>query len=407
MNASQLWDVAPHPCGSRSAPPSHARVKSTDRPADVARVNPPRARLLRAAVVAVCALTASATAAPQAAQAAAMVRQNPNGASTARAQARQAAAQVLAIQARLRIAQVQYASATRQVGQQVSTSVLADTARVDAERAAEQAADRTAASARALYASGGQAGLLSSMLTSHSLNDLAIRMSSVRRLLNTADASADQATVLADQATRLADAQSAKADAAVVTAAQLTEQAAQVEQLLGQAQQSLDALSAQARRLTEAEAAARALARARAAAAAAQVAAVASVRAQVPPADFFALYRSAATTCPGMDWTLLAAVGQVESGHGRNVGPSSAGAIGAMQFMPATFAMFAVDGDRDGRFDAYSSADSVYTAAHYLCTGGAGTPSRVPTALFRYNHAQWYVDLVLSVQAQLRSQPIS
>jgi membrane-bound lytic murein transglycosylase B len=48
-----------------------------------------------------------------------------------------------------------------------------------------------------------------------------------------------------------------------------------------------------------------------------------------------------------------------------------------------------------------SPADSVLTAARYLCASGAGSASGVSGALLRYNHAQWYVDLVLRVEHQL------
>ncbi|WP_460447785.1 lytic transglycosylase domain-containing protein, partial [Angustibacter aerolatus] len=159
-------------------------------------------------------------------------------------------------------------------------------------------------------------------------------------------------------------------------------------------------------RLEAAERAARALAAARRAAAAARAAALATVHAQAAPSVYFDLYHQAATTCAGMDWTLLAAVGQVESGHGRNVGPSSAGAVGPMQFMPATFRAYAVDGDHDGTADPFSPADSVFTAARYLCANGAGRgPDGVHSALLRYNHAEWYVQLVLRVQAELAASP--
>jgi membrane-bound lytic murein transglycosylase B len=101
-----------------------------------------------------------------------------------------------------------------------------------------------------------------------------------------------------------------------------------------------------------------------------------------------------------MSWTLLAGVGQVESGHGRNNGPSSAGAIGPMQFMPATFAAYAVDGDHDGTLDAWDPQDAIFTAAHYLCVSGAdgGSAAGIHAALLAYNHAEWYVDLVLAAQ---------
>ena len=108
-----------------------------------------------------------------------------------------------------------------------------------------------------------------------------------------------------------------------------------------------------------------------------------------------------------MDCALLAAVGQIESGHGRNEGPSSAGAIGPMQFMPGTFAAYGVDGDGDGTKDAWDPEDAIFSAARYLCTGGAGAgPDGVRQALFTYNHAQWYVDLVLSARrAILATRP--
>ncbi len=114
------------------------------------------------------------------------------------------------------------------------------------------------------------------------------------------------------------------------------------------------------------------------------------------------MYRSAAQTCPGLPWQVLSAVGQVESGHGVNVGPSSAGALGPMQFMPATFAAYGVDGNGDGVADIFDPADSIFSAANYLCASGGGEgDDGVRRALFAYNRAQWYVDLVLGIAAQL------
>ncbi|HEY5471853.1 MAG TPA: NlpC/P60 family protein, partial [Candidatus Limnocylindrales bacterium] len=73
-----------------------------------------------------------------------------------------------------------------------------------------------------------------------------------------------------------------------------------------------------------------------------------------------------------------------------------AGAQGLMQFMPATFAAYAVDGDADGRTTIHDPADSIYTAAHYLVASGATKgPAGVQQALFTYNHADWYVGDVL------------
>jgi membrane-bound lytic murein transglycosylase B len=104
-----------------------------------------------------------------------------------------------------------------------------------------------------------------------------------------------------------------------------------------------------------------------------------------------------------MRWSLLAAVGQVESGHGRNNGPSSAGAVGPMQFMPATFAIYGVDGNGDGVRDPWEFHDAIFAAARYLCASGArgGSDQGIRTAIFAYNHAQWYVDLVLGAERSI------
>jgi membrane-bound lytic murein transglycosylase B len=124
------------------------------------------------------------------------------------------------------------------------------------------------------------------------------------------------------------------------------------------------------------------------------------------PLEFEKAYRAAARTCTGLPWTLLAAVGQVESGHGRNDGPSPAGAIGPMQFLPATFAAHAVDGDHDGTTDPWDPQDAIFTAAHYLCVSGAdgGSAAGIHAALLAYNHAEWYVDLVLATQQAIVSR---
>jgi len=58
------------------------------------------------------------------------------------------------------------------------------------------------------------------------------------------------------------------------------------------------------------------------------------------------LYQEAAMTCPGLSWTVLAAIGTVESGNGTSdlpgvhSGANYAGAEGPMQFEPATFAAY-------------------------------------------------------------------
>lgn len=322
-------------------------------------------------------------------------------AASAREQARTAAADVQALTVRLARAQTAYDQALTDVGRQVADSVVARSGQQDAGQAARAATDTQTNTVRALYMSGGHTALVSTMLSAGDAGDLAQRAVAVDRVLRVATASAAAAARAHEAATRQAGAAARAADGSVVTAELVAQRAAAVDVLAIEAEQRLGRLSARARRLSEAEAAARALARARAKAAAAAAAAIAAVRVQAPPSTFFDLYQAAAPTCPGLPWTLLAAVGQVESGHGRNNGPSSAGAVGPMQFMPRTFAAYAVDGDHDGRTDPWSSADAVFTAARFLCSNGAGTPGGVTRALLRYNNAQWYVDLVRGVQVQL------
>src|SRR5689334_4628425 len=62
------------------------------------------------------------------------------------------------------------------------------------------------------------------------------------------------------------------------------------------------------------------------------------------PTDYLALYQRAATECPGLDWSILAAIGKVESDHGRSALPGVADgtenafhARGPMQFLQPTF----------------------------------------------------------------------
>ena len=102
----------------------------------------------------------------------------------------------------------------------------------------------------------------------------------------------------------------------------------------------------------------------------------------------------------GIRWSILAAITEVESGYGCNMGPSSAGALGWTQFMPGTWRMWGMDADGDGRSTPYSSADAIFASARYLRASGA--PRSYRKALFAYNHAQWYVDKVLATARRYR-----
>ncbi len=123
------------------------------------------------------------------------------------------------------------------------------------------------------------------------------------------------------------------------------------------------------------------------------------------PSTYRELYVDSARYCPGLSWTVLAAIGQVESGHGRNLGPSSAGALGPMQFLPSTWAAYGVDGDADGDADINDPFDAIPAAALYLCRNGANRgPQGLYDAVFAYNHADWYVRQVLALAQAYRAQ---
>ena len=114
------------------------------------------------------------------------------------------------------------------------------------------------------------------------------------------------------------------------------------------------------------------------------------------PAEVFALYQEAATAYR-LPWPLLAGVGMAETNHGRLTATSSAGAQGLMQFLPATFATYGVDGNRDGNATITNDADSIHSAAHYLTAMGATDgDDGVRRALLGYNQATWYVNDVLT-----------
>jgi hypothetical protein len=138
-----------------------------------------------------------------------------------------------------------------------------------------------------------------------------------------------------------------------------------------------------------------------------------------------------------IDWTLIAAIGRVESNHGRYGGNSldddgvsrpgiygipldgangtrqvrdtDAGqydndprfdrAVGPMQFIPSTWSVVGVDGDGDGKRDPQDVDDAALATAVYLCSGDEdlSTTQGQRSAVYRYNHSREYVDLVLSI----------
>ena len=145
---------------------------------------------------------------------------------------------------------------------------------------------------------------------------------------------------------------------------------------------------------------------------------------------------SADKSC-NLTWQLIAAIGRVESNHGRANGnvldndglavpgifgialngsnktseilDTDAGqydndttydrAVGPMQFIPSTWSVVGVDADGDGVRNPQDVDDAALGTAVYLCSGNddLGTDAGQQAAVFRYNHSQSYVDLVLSI----------
>lgn len=154
------------------------------------------------------------------------------------------------------------------------------------------------------------------------------------------------------------------------------------------------------------------------------------------PAGLLVIYIEAAAGCPGLPWQIVAGIGKVESNHGRHAGstiradgqvaPPIIGipldgtngtaripdtddgthdgdttwdrAVGPMQFIPSSWAIFGTDGNGDGRRDPHNIYDAVPAAVRHLCPGGSVTDAEA--ALLDYNHSFAYVADVLDWAAR-------
>lgn len=170
---------------------------------------------------------------------------------------------------------------------------------------------------------------------------------------------------------------------------------------------------------------------------------VASASTHGIPSAALTAYQRAETVINAADkgcnlpWQLVAAIGRVESDHGRYGGnalgadgvsrpgiygialdgtnntaeitDTDAGqfdndevydrAVGPMQFIPSTWAEVGVDADGDAKRNPQDIDDAALASAVYLCSGDddLGRDPGRRAAVYRYNHSREYVDLVLSV----------
>jgi hypothetical protein len=125
------------------------------------------------------------------------------------------------------------------------------------------------------------------------------------------------------------------------------------------------------------------------------------------PASYLALYQQTGTAYR-IPWTVLAAIGAIESDHGRSralgvqSGVNAFGCCaGPMQFNlrngpPSTWQSYRVDGDRDGDIDPYDPTDAIASAARYLRALLDQSGGDVTVAIYGYNHSRTYVADVLT-----------
>ncbi|MBV8461701.1 MAG: C40 family peptidase [Acidimicrobiales bacterium] len=131
------------------------------------------------------------------------------------------------------------------------------------------------------------------------------------------------------------------------------------------------------------------------------------------PASWMAIEQEAAATCPGLPWSLLGAVGTIESHSGQSTAPgvwsgaNGAGAEGPMQFEPATFAAYATVGPGGAQPPSpYDPVDAVFTAAAMLCANGGGAPETLRSAVLAYDHSAVYAEEVLTLTTALAADPM-
>lgn len=104
-----------------------------------------------------------------------------------------------------------------------------------------------------------------------------------------------------------------------------------------------------------------------------------------------------AESASGVGWNYLAAINLIETHFGSIDGVSAASAQGPMQFLPPTFAAYGAEGDIN------SSHDSIMAAGRYLAANGFANDR--DHAIYRYNHANEYVQAVNDYAAVLAADP--
>ncbi|MDQ1463986.1 MAG: hypothetical protein QOC73_927 [Actinomycetota bacterium] len=318
----------------------------------------------------------------------------------ANAQAKQLAAEIGKLQPQVDAALAAYDTSLESIGQAVSSNVAAAAVYKALQQRADDLANERDGHLVALYESGGSLAMYAAALQAGRPADLQ-QLHNFTGIVTADTHAAASARRVAAVAKATLDTSDRQIDSGLDNADAVNQRLLALQNALGAQQALLDQASARAKDLQALKDAAAALAASRAAAAQAGAQAASDVQPYDLPPTFRALYQAAAATCPGLSWTVLAAIGQVETHHGRGTMVSTAGALGPMQFMAPTFIHYATDGDHDGKADIMNPADAIFTAATYLCANGAGNPDSLYSAIWNYNHADWYVQLVLALSAKI------
>jgi len=132
----------------------------------------------------------------------------------------------------------------------------------------------------------------------------------------------------------------------------------------------------------------------------------------IPPA-YLRTYQTAGAGIGG--WEYLAAIGKIETDHGRSTAPGVKSGVnafgccsGPMQFsvvgQPSTWDSYGVDDNNDGKTSPFDPKDAIPAAARYLQASGA--PNDWDAAIFAYNHASWYVAEVKQWADRYRGAPV-
>ncbi len=116
---------------------------------------------------------------------------------------------------------------------------------------------------------------------------------------------------------------------------------------------------------------------------------------EAAPVDSLRAYYAEAQAKYRVDASYLASINYIESNFGRVNGPSSANAMGPMQFLPGTWAQYGQGGN------IMDPHDSILAAARLLVRNGA--PGNMRNAIFRYNNSFDYVDAVEFFAAAYRA----